>query len=108
MRLSTSDIITYFIDSIDMDSTYELHELEVLLMNAYNYDTSLMKNTPSVYNRYVKMKMNELKEKDPNMSIKNIMQIAVDMWQTHKASGNDDIYNDIVVEDEDGNDDDSL
>ncbi len=106
MRLSTSELLTYFVDSIDMERSYQLHELESLLINAYNYDTILMKNKPSTYNRYVKIKMNELRKMHPEMSIRDIMKIAVDMWNKGKALGNNDVYNEIVDEDSDDKDDD--
>tara|TARA_B100001142_G_scaffold317538_1_gene358593 strand:+ start:724 stop:1077 length:354 start_codon:yes stop_codon:yes gene_type:complete len=86
---NTQNIITNFVDTIDINTKYTNKELVTILNKIYSEVYKQKKNTtrvPTKYNLFVKDNMSKLKEANPDLSRQDLMRKIGELWKRNNTS----------------------
>ena len=92
--MNITDIITEFQNKIDNEKTYDLKEMTQILTEVYNESKKTGKKTksvnvsekkekkaPTAYNNFMSERMKALKKETPDVSSKELMEMASVEWK---------------------------
>jgi hypothetical protein len=103
MASKTAQIMNEFVSNIDDSKSYSVDEINKVLASAYNKiaknsknskkptttentdtNTEETKKKPSEYNKFMKIKMSEIKVERPELDAKERMKLAAAEWSKQK------------------------
>jgi hypothetical protein len=95
MAQITTEIINEFVEQIDNDKVYDLKELKQILSDIYKTKTAKPKKAPkldkdgnekpkrapSAYNNYMKIRIQALKQEQPDTNARELLKMAAGEWK---------------------------
>ena len=85
----TADIMKNFIKNVDKSKTYSLEEYHKILTAAFNSKKEKIAKNPTQYQIFMKDRMKELKQENPDKNAKDIMKMGAAEWTSKKNKENE-------------------
>ena len=78
-----------FIENVDKSKTYTLEEYHKIITTAFNSTKEKTVRNPSQYQIFMKDRMKELKQENPDKNAIDIMKLAASEWTSKKNQVNE-------------------
>lgn len=78
-----------FIENVDKSKTYTLEEYHKIITMAFNSTKEKTVRNPSQYQIFMKDRMKELKQENPDKNARDIMKLAASEWTSKKNQVNE-------------------